>query len=189
MCGIAAIVSVNGAPASRLQLARMASVMRHRGPDSGGFWIHDWVGFAFRRLSIQDLSAAGNQPMTSIDGRYTIIFNGEIYNFIEIRERLQGLGYSFRSSGDTEVLLNAFAEWGWNCLTLLNGMWAFLIFDQREGRLHGARDRFGIKPLFFQRTPRQLLFGSEIKAIRANTDHLDSVDWQAASAFLGAPSA
>ncbi len=184
MCGFAAILSFDGAPVDQQQLARMTSIIRHRGPDSSGFWHDQHVGFGFRRLSIQDLTTASDQPMTSADGRFTIVFNGEIYNFVEIREQLRERGYEFRSTGDTEVLLNAFAEWGWDCLPKFNGMWAFLIYDKKRGVLCGSRDRFGIKPLFFQRARNALLFGSEIKAIRANNESNADVDWETAARFM-----
>ncbi len=122
-------------------------------------YIDDSVGFAFRRLSIQDLSDAGSQPMKSLNQRYIIVFNGEIYNYVELRKELEKLGFQFRSGSDTEVLLNAFIAWGWDCLQKLNGMWAFLIYDTKLQKVYASRDRFGVKPLYIYRTQHNILFG------------------------------
>ncbi|MEI2717264.1 MAG: hypothetical protein V9E98_09765, partial [Candidatus Nanopelagicales bacterium] len=109
------------------------------------------VGMGFRRLSILDLSEAGHQPMVSEDGQYVLVFNGEIFNYVELRSELRQLGYQFRSSGDSEVLLAAYREWGRECLSKLNGMWAFVIYDRRHRLIFGSRDRFGVKPLYYSR--------------------------------------
>src|SRR6185436_14782222 len=126
--------------------------LTHRGPDDHGFFEHGSVTFGFRRLAILDLTANAHQPMTSTSGRCTIVFNGQIYNYVELREQLRARGYRFRSTGDTEVLLNAYLEWGPACLERLNGMWSFLIYDREAGKVFGARDRFGAKPLYLRRT-------------------------------------
>ena len=119
MCGFASILSLTGDTINSEQLKRMSHVIRHRGPNSDGVYIKDSIGFAFRRLSIQDLSDAGSQPMQSIDQRYAVVFNGEIYNYIELREELIKLGFEFRSKSDTEVLLNAYIAWGKACVEKL----------------------------------------------------------------------
>jgi asparagine synthase (glutamine-hydrolysing) len=166
MCGFVATISAGGQPVDVGLLERMADLVRHRGPDGAGRFVEGPVGLAFRRLAIFDLAPTGEQPMTSADGRYVIVFNGAIYNFIELRAELEALGHTFRSTGDTEVLLTAWREWGPACLPRLNGMWAFLIYDRRERRLFGSRDRFGVKPLFWYRDRTRLVFSSEIKSIR-----------------------
>src|SRR5262249_9140581 len=127
---------------------------------------------------------SGHQPMSTLDGSCTIVFNGEIYNYRELREELLGLGHVFRSTGDTEVLLHAYLQWGADCLAKLNGMWAFLIHDRLSGRLFGSRDRFGIKPLFKYRAAHCWLFGSEIKAIRASGLCEAGINWPVAADFL-----
>src|SRR5687767_7974750 len=123
------------------------------------------VGFAFRRLSILDLSPAGHQPMCDPTGRYWIVFNGEIYNYLELREELRSRGHAFRSTGDTEVLLAAFAEWGEDMLPHLNGMWGFALWDTHAKRLFCARDRFGVKPLYYRVAGGRFAFASELKPI------------------------
>ena len=166
MCGIAGLMHCGDAAALRA----MADVMAHRGPDS---WGTKWFpaangGLAHRRLSILDLSPAGHQPMSNEDETLWITFNGEIYNFQEIREELETHGYRFRSRSDTEVLLNAYRHWGEECLEKLNGMFAFAIYDCRRDELFAARDRFGIKPFYYHRDGERFVFASEIKAILAS---------------------
>lgn len=137
----------------------------HRGPDGFGIWQEEDVTLGHRRLSILDLSDNGKQPMIYADGRYVITYNGEVYNFIELRTELEGLGYHFVSNTDTEVILAAFVQWGENCLDRFNGMWAFAIWDRWEKKLFLSRDRFGVKPLYVARHGRKVLFASEMKAI------------------------
>ena len=168
MCGFAGIVSLDGAPVDPAALDRMGAVLRHRGPDDTGTYVAPQVGFVFRRLSILDVSPAGHQPMISDDGQYVIVFNGEIYNFLELRCELQSLGWQFRSTGDTEVLLAAYRQWGSDCVAKFNGMWAFLIHDLRRGVVFGSRDRLGVKPLYRYRTSSHVYLASEIKAIRSS---------------------
>ena len=168
MCGFAGIVHFDGAPAERKALDRMGSSLFHRGPDDSGTHVDGSVGLAFRRLSILDLSPAAHQPMVSHNGNFVMVFNGEIYNYVELRRELESHGCRFRSSGDTEVLLQAYAVWGKDCLPKLNGMWAFLIYDKQRGVVFGARDRFGVKPLYRYRYAHGICFASEIKAIRAS---------------------
>ena len=184
MCGLVGIVEFGDGSAARETTARMLSVLHHRGPDDSGIYQSGSVGFGFRRLSILDLSPAGHQPMSTPDGMVTVVFNGEIYNFVELRRDLKALGYQFSSSGDTEVLLYAYCEWGKECLAKLNGMWAFLIHDRRTGKIFGARDRFGIKPLYRHRSDDRVLFASEIKSILASGLCPRDINWPVAASYL-----
>jgi asparagine synthase (glutamine-hydrolysing) len=165
MCGIAGIVvRRNDLDPGRI-IKEMTSRVRHRGPDDEGFCVRGRVALGNRRLSIIDLSAAGHQPMEYADGRYVITYNGEIYNYLELRSELERLGFHFRSNTDTEVILAAYAAWGRACLTRFNGMWAFAIYDRDEGLIFAARDRFGIKPFYYVVTERCFAFGSEIRQL------------------------
>lgn len=143
MCGIAGFFISCAPNAIESSLMRMGKAMLHRGPDASGVFHNDTIAFVHRRLSIIDLSAQGNQPMVSRDGRYVIVFNGEIYNFIELKESLEEAGTIFRTKTDTEVLLELFAKEGVACLNKLNGMFAFAIWDNLEKNLFMARDRIG----------------------------------------------
>lgn len=147
--------------------SRMAGTLRHRGPDDSGAFVQDGVVLAHTRLAIIDLSSAGHQPMGSMDGTVQVVFNGEIYNFKDLRADLLGKGHPFRSHSDTEVILNGYREWGTGVFARLRGMFAIAIWDARRGELVLARDRIGKKPLFYARHQGVLLFGSEIKAILA----------------------
>ena len=184
MCGLVACLHLDGANADEVRVRRMTNMLRHRGPDDDGFFFSGSVGLGFRRLSILDLSPAGHQPMTSAEAGVTIVFNGEIYNFVELRRELESLGHRFRSSGDTEVLLHAYLQWGRDCVSRLNGMWAFVIHDRRENRLFGSRDRFGIKPLYRYQGKDCVLFASEIKAIRASGVYEAQTNWRVAADYL-----
>jgi asparagine synthase (glutamine-hydrolysing) len=184
MCGFVGVVALNGAPIDSSIIRQMSITLRHRGPDDEGTYISGTVGFGFRRLSILDLSPTGHQPMSSQDGQIVLVFNGEIYNYIELRRELQALGHEFKSSGDTEVLLHAYLQWGGECLNKLNGMWAFLIYDMRRGKIFGSRDRFGKKPLYRYRCGDYIFFGSEIKAILASGHYCGGPNWGIASKFL-----
>ena len=184
MCGIAVAIGMNGRPIERAAVERMAESLLHRGPDDGGIYVDGAVGMGFRRLSILDLSEAGHQPMVSQDGQYVLVFNGEIFNYVELREELRQLGYQFRSSGDSEVLLAAYCEWGRECLSKLNGMWAFVIYDRGHQRLFGSRDRFGVKPLYYSRNADVMQFASEIKALRASGYQRGEINWRTAARFL-----
>lgn len=168
MCGFVALLSLLAGTQPAETVRRALPAIAHRGPDYDGIWHDGPVALGFRRLSIQDLSAAGHQPMSSDDGQCTLVFNGEIYNFVELRGELEALGHRFRSHGDSEVLLAAYRQWGTACLQRLSGMWAFVLFDRARGLMFGSRDRFGMKPLFRHATPKGVLFASEIKAIRAS---------------------
>lgn len=183
MCGFVAWIGRNQ-EADKHSLTRMLNVIRHRGPDDEGLFFSKNVGLGFRRLAILDLTPAGHQPMSSANNRYTIVFNGEIYNYIEIRAELIGKGYNFRSNTDTEVLLNAYIEWGEECLTRLNGMWAFLVFDKENNTIFGARDRFGMKPLYYYDSGSVLLFASEIKAIRVSGNYRESLNHRVCASYF-----
>lgn len=162
MCGIFGTVNYK---ISREQALECLNSMAHRGPDGYGIWQEGGVTLGHRRLSILDLSENGSQPMSYGNDRYEVTFNGEIYNFIEIRDELEGRGCKFRSDTDTEVLAAAFAEWGEACLNRFNGMWAFAIWDRQEKRLFISRDRFGVKPLYIAGEHGRITFASEMKAI------------------------
>lgn len=164
MCGIAGIVNLDGEPVSPPVLREMTKAIEHRGPDGEGHWIEGNVGLGHRRLSIIDLSEAGKQPMQTSDGRWLISYNGEIYNYRELRADLSAKGYIFRSRTDTEVLLHVLAEWGARGLDRLNGMFAFALWDRKERRLMLARDRYGIKPLYYASAGANFLFASEAKS-------------------------
>ncbi len=185
MCGIVGFLGLQGRAVDTRAVEAMSKALIHRGPDDSGTHFAEWVGFGFRRLAIQDLSQAGHQPMKTGEPSVTIVFNGEIYNFVELREDLTRLGYIFSSGSDTEVLLKAYHKWGTKVLPRLNGMFAFAIHDQRTGTVFCARDRFGIKPLFLYRSQDVLLFASEIKAIRGSGVYEgDNVDWGVAARYL-----
>jgi asparagine synthase (glutamine-hydrolysing) len=184
MCGFTAIIGLNGRKVDAAALERMAFSLQHRGPDDKGVYIKGSVGFGFRRLSILDLSPSGHQPKVSQDGKRILVFNGEIYNYIELREQLISLGHVFESSGDTEVLLAAYSEWGVDCLPRLNGMWAFVIYDLAEKKIFGSRDRFGVKPLFRHSSNDLVLFGSEIKAILHSGYYRSKLNLEVAARFL-----
>ena len=162
MCGIAGIVGNN--PENRLVLARMLEKQTHRGPDSQGVWSGEDVSLGHNRLSILDLSEAANQPMISDCGRFVIVFNGEIYNYLELK---QSLDYPFKTKSDTEVLLAMYIKLKDKMINYLNGMFAFAIWDIQERKLFAARDRFGVKPFYYSFVQGQFLFGSEIKTLLA----------------------
>jgi len=165
MCGITGILNLNQEQISETVLKKMTDVLAHRGPDGEGIFIDNYLGLGHRRLSILDLSELGAQPMKSNDGRYVLSYNGEIYNFKEIRKELEESGYNFKSQTDTEVVLNAYAKWKEKCLNKFNGMFAFAIWDRKNKELFLARDRYGIKPVYYTIQNNLFLFGSEIKAI------------------------
>nr|WP_244172885.1 asparagine synthase (glutamine-hydrolyzing) [Bordetella genomosp. 6] len=169
MCGVAGLIHLDGAAVDPAVLQGMTDAIAHRGPDGEGHWIDGNVGLGHRRLAIIDLSPAGHQPMISADSRYVLSYNGEIYNFRELRVELQGEGCQFRSQSDSEVLLHALIVWGVErTLSRLNGMFAFAWWDTRERKLLLARDRYGVKPLYFSMQGTTLAFGSEQKAILAS---------------------
>ena len=177
MCGIAGILSLDGLPIDEALLSRMTAVQSRRGPDGEGFWTELSVGFGHRRLSIIDLSEAGHQPMLSHDGRLVITYNGEIYNYVEIREELEQLGHAFRSRSDTEVILKAYEVWGDRCVDHFLGMWAFAIWDKNERRLFCSRDPFGIKPFFYLEEANRFCFASDIRALLLVSNNARDPDW------------
>ncbi|HXG93942.1 MAG TPA: asparagine synthase (glutamine-hydrolyzing) [Blastocatellia bacterium] len=185
MCGICGVVGQADEQLIKTMLARIA----HRGPDDEGIYIGktssgERVGLGHRRLSIIDLSPAGHEPMPDTDGQIWLTFNGEIYNFRELRCELEAKGYRFRSDTDAEVIIYAYREWGRACLSRFNAMFAFAIWDSRDESLLLARDRLGIKPLYYAQTPAGLAFASEIKAILAVPDFERSVDLEAIDQFM-----
>lgn len=165
MCGLACIIELGNRTPSTEALTKLSNSLIHRGPDDDGIILHKNIALVFRRLAIIDLSDAGHQPMLSSSGRYAVVFNGEIFNYLELRKELEGKGYTFRSSSDTEVLLNAYIEWKEECLGRLNGMWAFVLLDKERNECFCARDRFGVKPLYYMETPERVAFSSEVSAL------------------------
>ncbi len=165
MCGIAGVWDRDGAPAETGVLERMAATIAHRGPDGDGFYVDGPVGLAHRALHIIDLSDAAFQPMVSADGQCALVYNGEIYNYVELMRELRADGHRFRGHSDTEALLAGYQAWGLDCLAHFNGMWAFALWDRARQRLFLARDRLGIKPLYYWWDGRRLVFASEIKAL------------------------
>jgi len=170
MCGIAGIINLNGVPISPIILKKMMDEIEHRGPDGEGHWIEGNIGLGHRRLSVIDLSPAGHQPMISVDHRYVLSYNGEIYNYQELRIDLEAKGRWFRSETDSEVVLNSLAEWGTDALLKFNGMFALALWDRKEKTLLLARDRYGVKPLYYAQQSEIFSFGSEQKAIVAQPD-------------------
>lgn len=185
MCGIAGIINFNEAPVQQEELQRMTDVIVHRGPDGEGFWLSESknIGFGHRRLSIIDLTVTGKQPMHYGEGRYTIVYNGEIYNYLELKEELKRYGYHFRSTSDTEVLLALYDRKKEKCLDYIDGMFAFAIWDEKEKVLFAARDRFGEKPFFYFLDQARFIFASEIKAIIEVEDSI-GIDQEMLQRFL-----
>jgi len=179
MCGIAGIFNLNGEPVSPVNLRKMTDSMVHRGPDGEGFYIDSFIGLGHRRLAIIDLSPAGHQPMITTNGQYAISYNGEVYNFQELRVELESLGHQFRSRTDSEVILNAYAQWGPECVDRFNGMFAFAVWDKNRQELFLARDRYGIKPLYYTFVNNSFLFASEQKAILTHPEVSREVDLEA----------
>lgn len=177
MCGIAGIAHCDGVVPSRSALLRMAAALHHRGPDGHGLFTGRRVGLAHTRLSIID-PTGGAQPLTNEDGSVLVVFNGEIYNYPELRAELRAAGHRFHTQSDTEVLVHAWEEWGEAMLHRLNGQWAFAIYDRRDESLFLARDRFGIHPLFYALKDGNLVFGSEVKALFASGEVEAAVDPQ-----------
>jgi asparagine synthase (glutamine-hydrolysing) len=170
MCGITGLINLNGEPVSPVILKKMTDAIAHRGPDGEGHWIEGNVGIGHRRLAIIDLSPAGHQPMISADHRYTLSYNGEIYNYRELRTELEAEGVWFRSQTDSEVVLYALARWGTDALLKFNGMFALALWDRKERTFLLARDRYGIKPVYYSDQAGRFAFGSEQKAVTAQPD-------------------
>jgi len=168
MCGIGGQFCYKGGEVNRELLNKISDKLIHRGPDGEGKYISDKIGLIHRRLAIIDLTEDGAQPMSNEDKSLVITFNGEIYNYIELREELKTLGHLFKSNSDTEVILHAYEEWGSACVNRFNGMWAFAIWDSKKQELFCARDRFGIKPFYYTISNGSFFFASEIKALPVN---------------------
>lgn len=165
MCGIVGVFNLTGSPVANDLLQQMAQALAHRGPDGQGVFVDEAIGLAHRRLAIIDLSTAAQQPMFSADKRYVLTYNGEIYNYRELREQLQKLGHRFYTQSDSEVILNAYIQWNADCVTHFNGMFAFAIWDKQDKTLFLARDRYGIKPLYYAFVGNTFIFASEQKAL------------------------
>lgn len=185
MCGITGLFDTRDKrPVDRTILKRMNDSQDHRGPDGDGYFVADGVGFGHKRLAIIDV-AGGQQPMTSIDGMITVCYNGEIYNFLETRRQLEAVGYRFRTRSDTEVILNAWLEWGEACVHQFRGMFAFALHDKRTGTLFLARDRLGVKPLYVAvMVDGWVLFGSELKSLLAHPGLPRAIDVHAIEDYL-----
>ena len=170
MCGIAGIVNYTQPEDKRELLTRMVGLMHHRGPDASGLYMRGPVGLAHTRLSIIDLSSAGNQPIHNEDKTVWIVFNGEIFNYPDLRKDLEAKGHRFYTQTDTEVLIHLYEEKGTDMFALLNGQFALAIWDENEQSLLLGRDRVGIRPLFYHRRNGRIAFASEIKALFADPD-------------------
>ena len=184
MCGICGIISLNSVPVREESVMRMMQIQKHRGPNDEGIFTEDNIGLGFVRLSILDLSSAGNQPMISDDGNFIIVYNGEVFNYIELREELKLIGYKFKSNSDTEVLLKAYQQWGEECLPRLNGMWAFLIYNRKTNTVFASRDRYGIKPFYYYLTDDYLSFSSEIPPLLSLLPGKPTVDYNSIFDYL-----
>lgn len=184
MCGIVGFAGRS----SKDGLDHMTNTLQHRGPDDRGTWTtctgRGWVGLGSTRLAILDLSPAGRMPMRSEDGRYTLVYNGELYNSPDLRRRLAGLGYAFRSNGDTEVVLTAYLEFGSKCVELFNGMFALALWDSPRERLFLARDHFGIKPLYVVQSNTYIAFASEVKALLSLPEIRAEINYHALGQYL-----
>jgi asparagine synthase (glutamine-hydrolysing) len=184
MCGIVAVMQPNAqAPMDGL-IERMSAFVAHRGPDDVGHFVDGGVALGHRRLAIIDLSSAGHQPMTTPSGRTTIVYNGELFNYLELREELRATGRAFTSRSDTEVVLAAYEIWGEACVERFNGQFAFVLWDRKEQRLFAARDRFGVKPLYWYQRGDLFAAASEIKALLGHPDIRPAVSYPALSEYF-----
>jgi asparagine synthase (glutamine-hydrolysing) len=184
MCGIAGRMEFQGAAIDAAALSRARDSLLHRGPDDAGLWIDGPIGLAHRRLSVLDLSPRGHQPMHLAGSGLSITFNGEVYNFREVRAQLVQLGHAFESDSDTEVILAAWAQWGPACLPRLNGMFAFALWDARARRLFLVRDRMGVKPLYYRIDRERLVFGSTLQALLGFGDLAFTLSRSATECYL-----
>jgi len=184
MCGIAGALHFNGEPVSPIILKRMTDAIAHRGPDGEGHYIDGALGLGHGRFAIIYLSAAGHQPMATEDGRFVIAYNGEVYNFNELRVELEATGHRFRSRTDSEVVLKALAQWGEKALNRFNGMFALALWDRQRKELLLARDRYGIKPLYYARVGNKFIFGSEVKAILVDPQYRTELDQEGLLEYL-----
>ena len=183
MCGICGIIEPSGTRVSESRLKQMADRIAHRGPDDEGLLTRGNVGLAFRRLSIIDLEG-GHQPMANEDGAVWVVFNGEIYNFKDLRKSLEGCGHVFKTNADSEVLVHGWEEWGTDLVQHLQGMFAFAIWDSRQKLIFLARDRLGIKPLYYAQTQDRLVFGSELKSLLVHDEINTRMDWATFGNYL-----
>jgi asparagine synthase (glutamine-hydrolysing) len=184
MCGICGIIRFDNRPVQESPIRGMMNIMKHRGPDDEGVFTEHNIGLGFVRLSIIDLSLAGHQPMFSKDERYVLVFNGEIYNYIELRKELESEGLIFYTKTDSEVLLNSYIRWGEKCLSRFNGMWAFVLFDRHEKKLFAARDRYGIKPFYYLYRHDYIAFASEIPPLLSLLEEKPKPDYQSVFDYL-----
>lgn len=184
MCGIAGVFNLDSAPVNRFLVEEMGEAISHRGPDGFGSYIQDSIGLTHHRLAILDTSDKGAQPMTSRDGRFILIFNGCIYNYIELRQKLRAKGHSFHSNTDTEVLVEGVSAFGIRFLEMLNGMFAIACWDKKENKLYLSRDRYGIKPLYYGFNGKTIVFASEIKAILRHPNYSANIDLGALNEYF-----
>ncbi len=184
MCGICGIIRFDNNPVEELLIREMMAAMKYRGPDDEGTYIDGKIGLGFVRLSIIDLSVNGHQPMIDESGQYIIILNGEIYNYIELKEELIARGYIFKSNSDTEVLLYSYIEWGKSCLDKLNGMFAFAVLNKKDKSLFIVRDRFGVKPVYYYQDSNTFIFCSEIPPILKVYNQKNEPDYQSVYDYL-----
>ncbi len=184
MCGIAGKINfdINNS-ADHILIKKMTDLITHRGPDSEGFYVDKNVGMGFRRLSIIDLNT-GDQPISDTSGNVTITFNGEIYNYLDLKKTLALKGYSFRTNTDTEVIVNLYLEYGKDCVKYLRGMFAFVIYDKRNNCIFGARDRFGIKPFYYSINNNEFIWGSELKCVREGSHQKLTMDYKALNEYF-----
>jgi asparagine synthase (glutamine-hydrolysing) len=180
MCGIAGIISKSDLN-NKTIIKQMVDALSHRGPDAEGIFTDEKVSLGHRRLSIIDLSTNANQPFSEINKRYTIVFNGEIYNYQEIKSQLE---YPWQSTSDTEVILAAYIKWGTDCLQYLNGMFAFAIYDKTEQEIFIARDRLGVKPLYYFHSDDCFMFSSEVRSLLSSGIISRIVDINALKGYL-----
>lgn len=184
MCGLAGVFNLNHKPVTRQLLTKMGKTIAHRGPDGNGVYVHENIGLVHQRLAILDTSEKGAQPMSSKNGRYILVFNGCIYNYIELRQELRARGHIFHSTSDTEVLVEGISAYGVSFIERLNGMFAIACWDKEERQLYLSRDRFGIKPLYYWFNGKTLVFASEIKAILEHPEYQVGVDLGALNEYF-----
>lgn len=183
MCGICGKINLKGEPIDKGLIYEMCSVLSHRGPDDEGLYLDGNIGLGHRRLSIIDL-AGGHQPLSNEDGAIWIVYNGEIYNFLELKAQLLSRGHQFTTLSDTEVIVHAYEEYGFSCVSKFNGMFAFAIWDKRKKILFIARDRLGIKPLYYYLDSEKFLFASELKGILADSSVPRKIDYKGLNNFF-----
>ncbi len=184
MCGIVGILDLNQDPVAARLIKEMSEVIRHRGPDDQGYFIDENLALAHRRLSIIDLSPAAHQPMANEDATIIMIYNGEIYNFQELRAELTARGHRFHSQTDSETVIHSYEEWGFECVQRFNGMFAFGLWDRPRRRLFLARDRYGIKPLYYAMVKNKFVFSSEIKPILIHPEYIRGIDFKALEEYF-----